>query len=69
MSSYEALQNLLPKSHGIFKSFKPIKDEDLKMSSDITEEKRYNQRNDRIAWFWHVHQGGKKNTHEWMCEC
>lgn len=69
MVAYRALQMLLPKSDPILNQFKPIVEADLRMSSDITEEKRYNQKNDRLAWFWHIRQGGRETSHSWMREC
>ena len=34
-----------------------ISEQDMKMSRDITEENRYGQRSDTLAWFWRLDDG------------
>ena len=54
----------------IMQWFKDIIPEDIKVSTDITEEVRWNQRNEVLPWFW---RSGKANeeqrNNEWMNEC
>ena len=53
----------------ILEKYKEIKDEDLKMSSDLIEENRFGQKNDVMAWFWKI-DGQKGNQDDkWMLEC
>jgi hypothetical protein len=44
------------------KEFQVIRKEDLKISRDITEENRFGQRSDSIAWFWRVKGGSSNDT-------
>ena len=34
--------------------YKPILPEDLNLSGDVAEEHRLGQRNEVLAWFWHI---------------
>lgn len=34
-----------------------ITEQDMKLSGDVTEENRYGQRSDTLAWFWHLNDG------------
>jgi len=36
----------------ILEKYKALKEEDLKLNKDITEESRLYQRNDILPWFW-----------------
>jgi hypothetical protein len=47
--------------------FQIITPNDLKMSSDMVEENRVGQRNDKIAWFWSL--GKDLGNGDWMEEC
>lgn len=49
--------------------FQVINQSDLKMSSDIIEESRIGQRNDKIAWFWVLDRKGSQTDKGWMEEC
>jgi hypothetical protein len=50
-------------------TFKAITKDDLKMSSDIVEENRVGQRNDKLAWFWSLGRDSGQNDDDWMEEC
>jgi hypothetical protein len=43
----------------------------IKMSGDVTEENRYGQRSDTLAWFWRFDNGlsGEEQTSPHMMEC
>jgi hypothetical protein len=40
-----------------------ISEQDMKMSGDITEENRYGQRSDTLAWFWRLDDGLSDEDH------
>lgn len=48
-----------------------ITEQDMKMSGDVTEENRYGQRSDTLAWFWRLDDGlsGEDNLSPRMKEC
>jgi hypothetical protein len=48
-----------------------ITEGDMKMSGDVTEENRYGQRSDTLAWFWRLDDGlsGEGNLSPRMREC
>jgi hypothetical protein len=49
--------------------YKPIREEDLKVSGDIVEENRYDQKRDQLAWFWRIGVQSKADPGSWMEEC
>lgn len=49
--------------------FKPMTSEDLRMSADITEENRFGQRRDILAWFWRMGPQRDDEEGSWMDEC
>jgi hypothetical protein len=49
--------------------FQVITPSDLKMSSDVVEENRVGQRNDKMAWFWSLGRDSLHNDEDWMDEC
>ena len=47
-----------------------IMPEDNKVSKDITEEARWNQRNEVLPWFWRSGEANEEQrNNEWMNEC
>jgi hypothetical protein len=65
----KALMNL-GVSEDILNRYQSIQKEDLKMSGDMVEENRVGQRNDKLAWFWKVGQGGGgEGSDSWLAEC
>ena len=56
---------------GTMGKYKEIKKEDLKVSSDMVEENRFGQRNDKLAWFWRLGPEVQSDTNGdgWMEEC
>jgi hypothetical protein len=48
-----------------------ITEHDMKMSGDLTEENRYGQRSDTLAWFWRLDDGlsGEDELSPRMKEC
>jgi hypothetical protein len=48
-----------------------ITKDDMKMSGDVTEENRYGQRSDTLAWFWRFDNGisGEDQSSPRMTEC
>jgi hypothetical protein len=46
-------------------------EQDMKMSGNVTEENRYGQRSDTLAWFWRPDDGlsGEDNLSPRMKEC
>jgi hypothetical protein len=53
----------------ILAKYQDIKQEDLKMSSDMVEENRFGQRNDTLAWFWRLGPQTDAEGDSWMEEC
>ena len=49
--------------------FKPMTSDDLKMSADVTEENRFGQRRDTLAWFWRIGPEREDEEGSWMDEC
>ena len=54
---YHASRHALIQLGCLATEFPEIEKEDLKMSRDITEENRFGQRNDKLAWFWGMNSG------------
>ena len=53
----------------IMQWFKDIMPEDIKVSTDITEEVRWNQRNEVLPWFWRSRETNEEQrNNEWMNE-
>jgi len=48
-----------------------ITEGDMKMAGDLTEENRYGQRSDTLAWFWRLDDGlsGEGHLSPRMREC
>jgi hypothetical protein len=60
----------LEASHELMRKYRLITKQNLKMSTDITEESRMGQRNDRLPWFWRVEGGeDKQGENGMMNEC
>ena len=38
-------------------TLRDITEDDMKVSGDLTDEGRFNQRSDTLAWFWRIGQG------------
>jgi hypothetical protein len=51
------------------KHYLPITTNDLVVSKDITEENRWGQWNDLMAWFWRVGEHDGRKESDWMQEC
>ena len=49
--------------------YKPILANDLTISGDVVEEQRLGQRNDVLAWFWHIGAPQGNQGDDWMEEC
>lgn len=49
--------------------YQPIREEDLKVSADIVEENRYDQKRDKLAWFWRIGVQSQADPGSWMEEC
>ena len=49
--------------------YKPILANDLTISGDVVEEQRLGQRNDVLAWFWHIGAPQGDQGDDWMEEC
>jgi hypothetical protein len=57
-------------SQEILHKYQAIEKDDLKMSGDVVEENRVGQRNDKLAWFWKLGQGGEdRDNDNWLTEC
>jgi hypothetical protein len=70
VKNYQHARQALIKLHAGMTHFRQIQKSDLKMSGDVTEEKRFGQRNDTLAWFWRLGGIGKKEENDsWMKEC
>jgi hypothetical protein len=72
VSCYRRARNALERleaDEDILEKYREIKKEDLKMSSDMVEENRFGQRNDTLAWFWHLGPQTDAESHGWMQEC
>jgi hypothetical protein len=69
--SYRHIRNAMIKldaSEATMETFKPLLDTELNVSTDVTEENRYGQRNDQLAWFWRQGPNGASSSHGWMEE-
>lgn len=49
--------------------YRDIEKEDLKMSSDMVEENRFGQRNDKLPWFWRLGPQADTDGDRVMKEC
>jgi hypothetical protein len=56
-------------NHKVLEIYQPIRKEDLKVSADIVEENRYDQKRDMLAWFWRIGVQSKADPGSWMEEC
>jgi hypothetical protein len=59
----------LGSSYEVLEKYKPLVKQDLKVNADITEENRYNQRDDALAWFWRMGGECQGQSGSWMEEC
>jgi hypothetical protein len=64
-SAYQALKNL----DALNDNLQPLLNDHLKIPADITEENRYGQKNDSLAWFWKIGQKNGQNMDDEMKEC
>ena len=55
-------------SQDMINEFQEIQKEHLKMNRDITEENRFGQRSENLAWFWRVDGGKKRDAGAWLDE-
>jgi len=53
----------------VMDKYRPILPQDLALSGDVVEEQRLGQRNDTLAWFWHIGLNNDEERNEWMDEC
>lgn len=64
-----ALDNL-PTDQEYLSSLREISDEDMKVSGDLTDERRFGQRSDTLPWFWGFGpEGGLGTGNERLREC
>jgi pimeloyl-CoA synthetase len=56
-------------SEEVLEKYKPIMQDDLRMSGDVVEENRTGQRSDALAWFWHTGDVNLDQENNWMNEC
>ncbi|KAG1825170.1 hypothetical protein EV424DRAFT_1267602, partial [Suillus variegatus] len=49
--------------------YQQIQPNQLTINQEVTEENRYGQGSDRLAWFWRVNNGGDVREDLWMDEC
>ena len=59
---YHASRNALIQLGCVTTELQEIEKQDLKMSRDITEENRFGQRNDKLAWFWSMNSGATEDA-------
>jgi len=59
----------LEASNEVMDKYRPILPQDLALSGDVVEEQRLGQRNDTLAWFWHIGLTNDEERNEWMDEC
>jgi len=59
----------LEASNEVMDKYRPILPQDLSLSGDVVEEQRLGQRNDTLAWFWHIGLTNDEERNEWMDEC
>ncbi|KAG1889978.1 hypothetical protein F4604DRAFT_1507251, partial [Suillus subluteus] len=48
--------------------YQEILPEQLTVNKDVTEENRFGQGSDKLAWFWRVDGAHKSQQHAWMDE-
>jgi len=53
----------------VMDKYRPILPQDLALSGDVVEEQRLGQRNDTLAWFWHIGLTNDEERNECMDEC
>jgi hypothetical protein len=53
----------------VLEKYQPLLLKDLKVNADITEENRYHQRDDALAWFWRMGGECQGQSGSWMEEC
>ena len=63
-----SLENL-EASNEVIDKYRPIHSQYLALSGDVVEEQRLGQRNDTLAWFWHIGTTNDDQGNEWMDEC
>ncbi|KAG2108111.1 hypothetical protein BD769DRAFT_1366002, partial [Suillus cothurnatus] len=49
--------------------YQEILAEQLSIDQEVTEENRFGQGSDKLAWFWRVNNGKQDQTDTWMDEC
>jgi hypothetical protein len=49
--------------------YQEILAEQLSIDKEVTEENRFGQGSDKLAWFWRVNNGKQDQTDTWMDEC
>jgi hypothetical protein len=49
--------------------YQEIQPSQLSVDREVTEENRYGQGSDRLAWFWRVNNGHDSHEDAWMDEC
>lgn len=65
--AYQAILKL-DASDDVLKNFQPLKKDDLRVNTDVTEENRMGQRSDVLAWFWRKGGGNCNKKDDWMDE-
>ena len=64
----DALFRLGP-SEEIKQKYKALEKDDLKLSADILEENRIDQKNDRLPWIWRISGDRRSSTNSVLDEC
>src|SRR5882724_5729038 len=52
----------------VMDKYRPICPQDLALRGDVVEDQRLGQRNDTLAWFWHIGIINQEQGIEWMDE-
>jgi hypothetical protein len=55
--------------HHTLEVYQTLKAEDLILNKEVTEENRYGQSSDRLAWFWRINNAKDSQKNKWMDEC
>jgi len=64
-----AMQRLGADEDTLENVYQEIQPSQLSVDREVTEENRYGQGSDRLAWFWRVNNGHDSHEGAWMDEC
>lgn len=64
-----AMQRLGADEDTLKNVYQEIQPNQLSVDREVTEENRYGQGSDRLAWFWRVNSGRNSDEDAWMDEC